>query len=189
MRLCLLRLLPLLLLVAVPRPVQAGQVEDAEVQRLSVELRDRVADARWEAADTDYRRLVAVAGGQPAYADHWRGYLAAQALGDANAEHGRLLAARALDDSDEVSVALAQLLAWYGSVDIRLGGHLDPRPPLTMLDVPFEADQRRVLEAATIAIAEQGRYQGLLPLGMYTLGSARFEVLGEERPVRVRVAR
>lgn len=178
-----------LLLLLLSLSAAAGEVEEAEVQRLSVELRDRVAETRWEAADAMYRRLVAVEGARPAYQDHWRGYLAARSLGDAIAQAARLQAAAELDATEEVVTAEAMLMAWYGRVDIRVSKRLDPRPPLVMSQVPFEADQRRVLEAATAALAEEGRYVGLLPLGMYNLGSSSFDIVGEDAPVRVRIGR
>ncbi|MCK6502450.1 hypothetical protein L6R53_03480 [Myxococcota bacterium] len=178
------------LALALPAPAGAADpVAQAEVQRLSIELRDRVEEARWEAADAAYRRLAAVQEGQPSYADHWRGYLAAQALGDAIAQAARLAAAREIQATPEVDQAEATLMAWFGRVELRLHRRLDPRPELVMDAVPFEADQRRVLEAATTALAEQGRYEGLLPLGMYRLGEVPFEVLGEDEPVRVHVRR
>ena len=175
-----------------PRPALAAApdpVAQAEVQRLSVELRDRVEEARWEAADAAYRRLAAVEGGQPGYDEHWRGFLAAQALGDAIAQAERLAAARGQRSTADLDQAEATLMAWYGRVELRLHRRLDPRPALVMEVVPFEADQRRVLEAANTALEEEGRYEGLLPLGMYTLGEARFDVVGEETPVSVYVRR
>ncbi|NOY26957.1 MAG: hypothetical protein GXP62_13895 [Oligoflexia bacterium] len=136
-----------------------------------------------------YRRLLAVPGGHLEYADHWRGFLAAQALGDAIAQAKRLDAAVAIQASSEAVTAQAMLMAWYGRVDIRISAKLDPRPPLTMLDIPFEAAPRRVLEAATAAVAMDGRYTGLLPLGMYKLGSTSFEILGQDQPVVIKVKR
>lgn len=181
--------LTLLLWLLAVGSARAGEVEEAEARRISVELKERVTEARWEAADDLYRRLRLLPGVDLAYDDHWRGFLAAQALGDAVAQADRLAAARAEDATAEVDAAEALLMAWYGRVELRLARKLHPRPPLTMDQVPFEADQRRVLEAAAAALAEEGRYAGLLPLGMYRIGATGFEVVGEEEPVRVHVRR
>ena len=118
----------LLLCGLLAQPVRAGEVERAEAVRLSEELRVEVAEGAWAAADADYTRLLELAGVTLGFEDHWRGFLAAQALGDANAQHRRLLAARALRPTPEVLAALARLLAWMGPVDLRLSARVDPRP-------------------------------------------------------------
>lgn len=180
----------LILSLLLAGPVRAADTElQAEVQRVALELRDRVAAARWEAADGSYRRLVAMEGATLRYEDHWAGFLAAQALGDAIAQAERLEAARSIQATSDTDYALAVLMAWYGRVELHVAKKLEPRPTLSMVVVPFEPDQRRVLEAANEAILAQGTYTGLLPLGMYRIGESSFEIVGEETPVVVKVRR
>lgn len=182
----------LLLALSLLAPAQAGDAPDpaatrAEARRLAEEIEDDIADGKWQAAHDRQARLEALPGVQLGYADHWRGYQVAQAVGDANAQYARLAAAAAIDHSDEVMMAQARLMAWYGLVEIRVKPKLDPRPGLVMLEVPMDMDQRRVYEAAAAEVAERGAYQGLLPLGQYTVGAASFEILGEVEPVVVKV--
>ena len=49
--------LTLLLWLLAVGSARAGEVEEAEARRISVELKERVTEARWEAADDLYRRL------------------------------------------------------------------------------------------------------------------------------------
>ncbi len=178
-----------LFLVLLAAPAVAGPVEDAEAVRLSTELRKEVEVSAWAAADDRYRKLAAVPGVDLSFDDHWRGYVAAEALGDANAQYQRLTAAARLQPTDDVFMAQARLMAWYGPVELMVARKADPRPVLTMVEVPMDPAQRRVFEAAAQAIAEDGRYQGLLPLGQYHLGEVAFDVVGESVPVRVKARR
>jgi len=45
--------------------------------------------------------------------------------------------------------------------------------------MPFEPGWRHTVEVAQAALRAQGAYEGLLPLGRYTLGGQPFEVVGE----------
>ncbi len=181
-------LLLALFLLTAPGSATSPELK-AETTRLSAELRERVAAGRWEAADGSYRRLSTLEGAALSYEDHWAGFLAAQSLGDAIAQAQRLEAARAVRATEDTDYALAMLMAWYGRVDLHVSKRLDPRPTLTMEVVPFEPDQRRVLEAANEAILREGSYSGLLPLGIYRIGETRFDIVGEELPVPVKVKR
>lgn len=180
----LLLLLPLAL-AGGPDPAEVR----AEAQRLLEEIEDQVAQGRWQAADDHFERLQALPGLELGYDALWQGYQVSLALGDANAQHQRLAAAARVQRTQQVLAAQARLLAWYGQVELSLEKKLDPRPPLTMVEVPMDPDQRRVYEAAAMSLAETGRYQGLLPLGQYQVGQTDFEILGELEPVVVKVKR
>lgn len=181
-------MLPLLLLLSRLASAQTPE-ERAEAQRIASELRDRVVAGRWEAADGSYQRLRALPAPLLSYEDHYNGYLAARALGDAIAQAERLEAARAIRPTEDTDFALATLMAWYGRAELRVHRRVQPTPALEIEVMPFEPDQRRVLETANASLQATGAYDGLLPLGMYRLGSARFEIVGEETPVQVLVKR
>ncbi len=147
----------------------------AEQHRLEGELRSLAARAHWSGVDGTYRRLLALPGAPLSYDDHWLGAQAAEALGEPAEVYRRLQAAIALDATDAALDWSARILINSGAVSLRTPGGGD----LVALDMPFEPDWRHTVEVAQAALRAQGAYEGLLPLGRYTLGGQPFEVVGE----------
>ena len=50
-----------------------------------------------------------------------------------------------------------------------------------MPELPMDPEQRNVVHYAHAALAKEGRYRGLLPLGQYAIGEHRFDIFGGPR--------
>lgn len=150
----------------------------AERQRLLEELNSHVSRARWSGADSTYEKLVAL--GLPLeYRVHWLGVQAAETLGDPTRAYARVKRAIAVKPTEEAYEKEAELQVLYGAVDVRLATSYLGDRTLHIHEAPMEPAFRAVIEAATKAIAAEGRYEGFLPWGIYTIGTTEFQVVGE----------
>ncbi len=90
----------------------------------------------------------------------------AQQLGDIAAALGWYKAGNATND-------VANITTRYGEVAIKeKAGDLAKEGGM-----PFAPDERAALERATTALKKNGKYEGFLPLGKYTLGTKTFEAV------------
>lgn len=159
-------------------PAGADAVVLAERVRLAGELRQLAERGVWAGVERAFAALLAV-GGEPD-ADQWAWAAeAARARGDLAAARERLAASvRARPDKARLDQLYA-LDTGYGAVALRGGGRsLVARVPTV------DPEGRAALAAAQAALAAEGRFDGLLPVGAYTFGGRHFEV-GPGGPARI----
>ena len=80
----------------------------------------------------------------------------------------------------------AVIEASYGQVTLKARHKPDAPPALLGEDLGFNPEYRIAFTHAQDALTEDGRYDGVLPLGRYQLGEVAFEVFGGE-PLIVKV--
>lgn len=173
------RLIPLaLVLASVPAYAQSSAAE-AEHTRLTDEMKRLTARNAWKGVDDAYRRMEALSadeGVKLTYRDHWMGAVAARELGDLNAVYSRLQRAAALEKTDEVASWMADLNQNYGQVKLRIDNKYPGDRTLAIGEMPFDPAQRRVIEAAQLALTQTRVYEGILPVGAYTFGDQTFNL-------------
>jgi len=145
---------------------------EAEAVRLSAELKRLVQRGAWSGADSTYRALLDT--GVPPHAeDHLFGAQAARAIGDIAATRERLVAASAVQPSEQATAELTQIDSLYGTVSLRCdpgSGDLSPAEP------PFRADVLAAVAWVQEHLRESCSYDGPLAAGSYTLSGVPFEV-------------
>lgn len=145
----------------------------AEHQRLAGEMEQLARRQVWTGLEDKFRQLQAL-GVVLSFEDLVHGAWSARALGDVQSTYGRLQAAVALEQDDE-------LLGWMRSIDAEYGQVvLSTSPPrgvaLEAAALPFAPDRRAAVDYAIAALAQDGSFEGRLPAGEYTLSGTTFEV-------------
>jgi len=145
----------------------------AEAVRLSAELHEATRSAKWKAAERYY--IAAVATGMPLAATaHFEASEAARTRGDLGAVRDRLIAALTIDPThDQAAAALSALDRSYGQVKLASV----PGATLEDYEHPFDPNAIRAVDHAIAALAETGRFTGLLPPGPYSIDGDPFEVV------------
>jgi hypothetical protein len=166
-------LLPLLLASA---PAWAGELEKAEHTRVSEEMRRLAQRNAWYGVDQGYRKLEALKGEVITPKEHLLGAQAAQALGDITSARVRFVRARDGGLAAEAAPILEVIDANYGQVTVRFEKKYAGPGALVSLEPPFAPDQRASLDFVTKTLATRANYEGLLPLGPYTLDGKEFRV-------------
>jgi len=148
-------------------------VEEAEHVRISVEI-DRLAQRQaWKGVERKYLQLLEF--GIPlTHADHMHGAYAARELGQVASCYERLRAAAEIDATREV-------IDWLWNIDNNYGHVVLSTAParaaiLSMIEVPFDPNQRRAIDAAIELVREDGTFTGMIPRGLYTFAGQSFTV-------------
>lgn len=173
-----------LLLSSAPALAQSSAAE-AEHVRLTEEMKRLTGRNAWRGVDESYRRLEALEeqGVKLTYRDHYMGAVAARELGDVNAVYIRVKRAQSVEDTEEIRSWVADLDANFGEVHLKADGKYSGDRSLNVAEMPFDPGQRRVIEAAQVAVRDSRVYDGILPLGAYTFGGQTFEVVAGAAPV------
>ncbi|MFH1462783.1 MAG: hypothetical protein ABIO70_00145 [Pseudomonadota bacterium] len=145
----------------------------AEHQRLSGEIQQLARRQAWAGVEQRFTELVEL-GIEPGFDDLVYGAHAARGIGDAQGASDRLKQAAQIRSTAEIRAWLGDLAAGYGHVVLSS----DSRRPVALVPevLPFAPDRRAAVEFAVHAFAEQGRFEGLLPIGTYQLGETEVVV-------------
>lgn len=162
-----LRSLALFLLLA-----PAARAETDE--ELRAELQERVARNNWAGADRAYVALADQS--KPTPTDHRLGGQAARAMGHVNDAADRLEKAAKTDE--EAAAILAEIERRFGEVKLKVTG--EGGVPLRAKAPLIDSEYRLVVEAAKKQLEASGSYNGLLPLGGFTLGDQEFTVTADK---------
>lgn len=185
------RLIPLALLLASAPVYAQTSASEAEHTRLTDDMKRLSARNAWKGVDDAYRRMETLAaekGVVLTYRDHYMGAVAARELGDLNSVYTRLQRAEAVEATEEVKGWMADLNQNYGQVKLRIDNKYPGDRTLAIGEMPFDPAQRRVIEAAQIALNDSRSYEGILPLGSYTFGDQTFELPAGAPPVEATLA-
>jgi len=176
----MVRLVLLSLMLGGSAHAMSKSERDAERQRLHEQLSTLSERGHWSGADDVYRRMVELRGVELTLDDHLRGIEAAEALGAPTDVWNRVHAAMEIELSDAVLERYARLSALYGEVEIKVPKSFEGSATLTVAHMPLDPAQRQVIESAQEALATEGSYRGLLPLGQYRAGEQPFDIVGAE---------
>lgn len=170
-------------------PAFAGDVEKAEHQRISEEMRKLAARNAWPAVEASFKRLEELEkkGEVIAYKEFMLGAEAARALGDMTAARARVERASKVDATKEALDWLADVDANYGKAEISFDGRYQGAKSLAPTVPPFAPDQRASIAFAQAQIDAGKGYTGLLPAGEYTVGESKLMVATGEAVASLRV--
>ncbi len=147
----------------------------SEYVRLAGEVEVLAKRQAWVGVERAY--VAAVRTGQPgSFTLHHDGAAASWARGDATATLIRLRRAHHLREDRHVVEWMYRIEHNFGEVELQL----EPGLQLTRLDgKAFDPEAVRVVDSARAQIEATGRFQGLIPMGTYTVGVHQFKVGSE----------
>jgi hypothetical protein len=167
-------------------PAWAGEGEYRQIVEQMAAYAERNA---WPAVERLFVELEGVKDAPITAADLYLGAQAGRTIGNAKACRTRLMAAfdMALMSGQsfdaEASQWLGELQTDYGHVLLIAKGE----GQLTAVEPPFQPDRQAAIEYARVDLEADGRFDGLLPAGTYTYGSATFEVAAGPDRVKLKV--
>ncbi len=176
-----------------PQPVLAPEATalppdtaaQASHDQLTGEMRHLGRRNAWKGVEQAFLDLEALApqGVVPSEEDLSLGAQAARALGKVDAVVDRLARLQAIAPSTEGQQWLDEISRSYGAVSLRdrSGGGAT----LEVARMPLAPDQRACIDAAIAAVAESGRFDGLLPWGVYRFGQRSFMVVPGDPSVEI----
>lgn len=153
----------------------AGQVEVAEHQRISEELRKLAQRGNWSAVNDQFRALEALeARGEPITPKEFElGAEAARAAGDIANAVDRLRRGARAGGTPEIIAALEDLEARFGPARVTVDPKYIADRTLAADSPPMAPDERAAIEFANKALTS-GSFEGLLPKGLYSVGGKTF---------------
>ncbi len=168
-------------LAAVPRvlaeqrdaEVVSPELLEGEHQRLAEEMAQLASRQIWSGLERKFLELEAI-GVELDFQDLLFGAYAARGVGDVEAARSRLERAAKLQTSKEVGDWLRNIASSYGQVVLSVPKARDAE--LAPRVMPFAPDQRAAVDHAISDVAHDGRFEGLLPRGDYTLCDVPFIV-------------
>lgn len=165
-----------------PSPAFAGEVEHAEHVQLYEEMRRLAARNAWNGVEDNYLQLLELEKkGEPmTFEDHRLGAEAARALGNMTACYKRLGRAAELKSTDEVQAFIREIEQNFGTVTITIHPRYDGPRQLVAVVPPFAPEQRANIVFVNGRIANVDTYEGLLPIGEYTVGDQKFTVVARQ---------
>ena len=129
----------------------------------------------WAGVERTYDKVMALEGVEIPREVHLQAAHSARAQGRMDLVVERLERAQALEKTEEETRWLSEVNENYAFVELRSvpARSIELVPEL----MPFQPDARLSVEMAITALAEDGEYVGMLPVGTYTLGGKQFEVI------------
>lgn len=178
------------LFLALSPPVLAvDRASEAERVRLSEEMHRLARRSAWQGVEDAFEELVKLAErGVPVPAsDYLLGAEAARNLGDIQAAWERLVEARKLKPTPEITGRIEAIEANYGRVTLSADSRYVGDTQLAPAEMPFAADQRKAITYAQGRIMAERSFTGMLPAGDYTFGPRSFTVTPGAGPVVVKL--
>ena len=164
-------------------PTDAMAISKAEAKaeqiRLAEDMRRLAKRGHWRGVDRSYRMMEDLTKKQVVlgYDDHFLGAQAARELGNVTLVYRRLVLAKAVDATADVTNWLSDILRQYGEVDLIIPDRYKGETNLAVAVMPLQPDQRSTIGMAQQRIQEGRSYDGLLPGGEYTFGPHTFKVV------------
>ncbi len=185
MRLLLLTMLALAPAVAVAEdgPGLETRQDQAEADRLRENMRKRAQKAAWKGVEALYQQLDAMDVPLES-ADYVLGAQAARMQGDSwNAYQRCAVAVQQDEELTELDALMKVFRTGYGRLTVR---RVEATPiELLPAEAPFTPDARSSITFAQERLRETGGFDGLLPIGAYTLGEHSFDITNTLKPVVV----
>lgn len=157
-----------------PPALAADEVAAAEHDRIAGEM-ERLAERKiWAGVERKYGELEEL-DAPMTLDDLLIGAHAARELGDVAAAYKRLKAAAKIKGTKEIVDWLWDIDNNYGHVDLVAVPARSAE--LTAVQMPFDPNQRRAVDAAIKRSKQDGAFRGLLPAGAYSFAGQKFEVV------------
>ncbi|MDP6935142.1 MAG: hypothetical protein QGG40_19640 [Myxococcota bacterium] len=161
------------LLVGFSRPAIAlTSIEEAELVRLSGELRSLAGRSAWTGVERIYTEMESFGEGLT-FRDYVHGAEAARALGDIESSYTRFIEAAKIGEARDVVDSLWNYDQQYGRVVLQA----HRRSSLTSQEPPLDPVMRASIGRALEVVSEKGEFAGILPAGIYELDGEVFEVV------------
>jgi len=148
--------------------------EQAEYERLSIELEKMTTKAIWNGADKRFVELEEI--GLPVQFEHFvMGAQAAQELGD------MLECKKRLAEALEIKPKKKQIRQWYNQIDeeygyVALFSTSRGEAKLERVDYISSPIHSKALSFATQSLDKKGEFEGLLPIGQYNFSGQEFQL-------------
>ena len=159
----------------------ASAIDNAEAQRLQVELQRLTVRSAWKGVERTYLRMVSLDVELPP-STHLMGAQAARADGELIVCMDRLELAVTTEDQGpqeeqaklDAANQFEHMRQRYGKVELKVAsGRL---PALVRFEMPFAPEERDLIVSARDDVRKDREYKGLLPVGVYMIDGERFEV-------------
>jgi len=169
-------------------PVEADAAGQAAHDQITSEMRHLSRRNAWKGVEQAFLDLESLAadGVAPTAEDLGLGAQAARALGKVDAVYSRLERLQALEPSTDSQQWLDEIVRSYGRVSLKARGG---GAALVATRMPMAPDQRAAIEAAVAEVKDTGRFQGMLPWGVYEYGGRLIMVVPGERELEVVIKR
>lgn len=154
-----------------------SQVASAEYNRLSERLSRLAKKGHWGGADRIYRDLRALDSAL-SYRDLFIGAQVERRRGNVQAAYKCLRDAAKIEGTREVIDWLVALEEQYGPVSVTLERQADSR--LVPEGPMFLPEHQKAIDYAQSLLLANRAFEGLLPVGGYTVGGQRIEVRANE---------
>lgn len=149
-----------------------AQANEAEAQRLVQECSKLAGRNAWAGVERCYENLVEMTDAV-SFDMHMLGAQSARSLGKIQQVYERLSRAKEVDPQENVLSNLSAIDAGYARVKFDGKENLDVT--LTPKVMPFAPDARRSIEWAQEVLENTGSFEGMLPIGEYTLTTPKEE--------------
>jgi hypothetical protein len=168
----MIRLALLLSLFAMPI---AGATDAGALPGLLDEMSSYTERQAWAGVERTYEKMMALEGVEIPREVHLQAAHSARAIGRMDLVVQRLERAQALERTEEETRWLSEINENYAFVELRTvpARSIELVPEL----MPFQPDARLAVEKGITALAEDGEFVGMLPVGDYQLGGKDFEVI------------
>ena len=169
---------------------QARIAAQAEAVRLDEELRKFAQRNIWDAVDSNYARLRGLEskGIVLSMSQHELGAQAARELGRMREARGRYGLARTAAGTDAERIRIESIIqdidTRYASVVLSATSRVRRDARLARTPAPFASDARAAIAYANGELRMTGSFDGLVPVGDYTLGATAFVVKANEGVIR-----
>ena len=158
-----------------------AQADDAEVRRLSQNMEKLAQKNAWEGVERNYASIQAL-GGDVKPNVILLAAEAAKSRGDTSALIERLQAAVDAGAGPDAQAQLKTARNEFAQVELLCKGEC---PVLYPAVEPFRPDQRAAIALANTSVTESRSFSGYLPVGQYSFGHARMNVVPGNTPLRV----
>ena len=164
-----------------PSKEVVNAAEQAEINRLSDEIRSLSRRQVWAGVERKYKQIVELEGTVRSDV-HLAGAYSARESGDVLEVYERLLRAATGKANKAVVDWLWDLDHNYGRVTLVADRRRTAK--LLIREMPLDPNRRIAVEAAIVACKDEGEFNGLLPRGAYEFEGQEFKV---EPGIQVRV--
>lgn len=165
-------------LAGAPAHAAGNAADEAERVRLSEDMKRLSRRNAWTGVEDAFQAMeeLTTRGVEIPQEDYLVGAEAARNVGDMLASHERLVAARQLGATPDITGRIEAIEAAYQRVTLVVEPKYVGEAPLQIAEEPFAADQRKAIAYAKGRLELEARFEGMLPFGQYTFGPKGFEL-------------
>lgn len=178
----------LLLAASAGAPASAATpADEAERVRLSEDMKRLSRRNAWSGVEDAFQAMEQLAdrGVEIPKEDWMLGAEAARNIGDVLASYERLIEARKIEPTPDVTGRIEAIEFNYQRVDLAVEPKYEGSYGFDIAEQPFAADQRKAINYAKGKLTAEQRFEGMLPFGDYSFGPKTFTLSKDGGPVSV----